>query len=326
MRRLVLAGLLCLAAFLHNDEARAADPVFIEMTIDQPSRLTVGERVQYTFVVEVDGGTQVALAPAALPPEVALVDPPQETRVPLPNGREQVTLSLEVAPFVVGEVELPPLPLRYSSPDGSSGTLQGNASVLNVSSILPASGQVQPRGLKPQAQIGTPPAGWVTPAIVAAAAGLAVLLLALLLRIALLQARSRRRNAAPVVLMQPQGPEDLARNALDEAGAAFGADGDYTAYYRALGTAVRTYLSERHGFPAFALTTRELEEAMIAKGIDRWQVRVTAGLLNQCDAVVYASYRPAAERADADLTAAYEIIEITRPEEEQAVDEQVVVS
>jgi hypothetical protein len=61
-------------------------------------------------------------------------------------------------------------------------------------------------------------------------------------------------------------------------------------------------------------------------GHDRWQVRVAGGLLTQCDAVVYARYRPAAERADADLTAAYEIVEMSRPEERAAAPEEVAVS
>ncbi len=55
---------------------------------------------------------------------------------------------------------------------------------------------------------------------------------------------------------------------------------------------------------------------MLKRGLDRWQVRVASGLLEQCDAVVYAQYRPAPERADADLTAAYEIVEMSRPEPE----------
>jgi hypothetical protein len=55
---------------------------------------------------------------------------------------------------------------------------------------------------------------------------------------------------------------------------------------------------------------------MLKRGLDRWQVRVASGLLEQCDSVVYARYRPAAERADADLTAAYEIVEMSRPEPE----------
>ena len=76
---------------------------------------------------------------------------------------------------------------------------------------------------------------------------------------------------------------------------------------------LRNYLTERFGFPAFALTTTEMQDEMVRRGIDRWQARIVGGLLNQCDAVVYARYRPAIERADADLTAAYEIVEMSRP-------------
>jgi hypothetical protein len=114
--------------------------------------------------------------------------------------------------------------------------------------------------------------------------------------------------------MTEELPEDRARVVLDTAGAGFSIGGDYIEYYSSIGVTVRRYLTERYGFPAFALTTRELEAEMLKRGLDRWQVRVASGLLQQCDAVVYASYRPAAERADADLTAAYEIVEMSRPE------------
>ena len=38
-----------------------------------------------------------------------------------------------------------------------------------------------------------------------------------------------------------------------------------------------------------------------------------SGLLQECDGVRYGQYVPAAARADADLTAAFEIVEMTRP-------------
>jgi hypothetical protein len=78
--------------------------------------------------------------------------------------------------------------------------------------------------------------------------------------------------------------------------------------YRRLATAVRTVLSERYGFPASALTTGELQHRMEAEGVDRWQARLVGGLLEECDAVVYAGYRPAIERREADLTMAREIV------------------
>ena len=112
------------------------------------------------------------------------------------------------------------------------------------------------------------------------------------------------------------GPEDRARAILEAAGAAFATNRDFVAYYGTIAVTVRNYLTERYGFHAFALTTVELRNEMNRRGIDRWQARLVDGLLTQCDSAVYARYMPALERADHDLTAAYEIVEMSRPQPE----------
>ena len=63
------------------------------------------------------------------------------------------------------------------------------------------------------------------------------------------------------------------------------------------------------------MTRSELERGAERAGIDRWPARVIGNLLEQCDAVEFAAFRPAAERRSADLTAAYEIIELTTQQE-----------
>ena len=80
--------------------------------------------------------------------------------------------------------------------------------------------------------------------------------------------------------------------------------------------------TERYGFHAFALTTTELRNEMNRRGIDRWQSRLIDGLLTQCDAAVYARYVPALERAGHDLTAAFEIVEMSRPQPEPVADDE----
>lgn len=322
MRR-ALAGLVLAVAFaLTTMPAHAEDPVIVDLRIDSPPVVTVGDRVGYTIIVEADAGAGIALAAASLPPEVALVAPPEETRQPLDNGREQVSISFQLAPFAVGEIALPPFPLRFSNPDGTTGEVQAFSSVIEVSSVLPA-GQVTPRDLKPQAEIGEAPPTWPLPALAGLLAVAVLLIIAALVRRRVVKYRITRALRQQPVLI---GPEDIARAALDRAGAAFAANRDYVVYYTALGNAVRNYLTQRFEFPAFALTTRELEADMLRLGLDRWQIRVASGLLSQCDAVVYARYRPAAERADADLTAAYEIVEMSRPVEESEQREEVPVS
>ena len=122
--------------------------------------------------------------------------------------------------------------------------------------------------------------------------------------------------ALPETAEEPLGPEDAPAAPSTAPAAHFAAEGDCARLLRVPLGHVRGYLTERFGFPAFALTTAELQAQMTSRGIDRWQARLAGGLLAQCDAVMYAHYRPAAERADADLTAAYEIVEMSRPADE----------
>ena len=83
---------------------------------------------------------------------------------------------------------------------------------------------------------------------------------------------------------------------------------------------VRTYLAARFWFNATALTTRELRERFDAAGIGRWQARLADGLLERCDAAVYARARPDPASADHDLTVAYEIVELSRPRRTEALE------
>ena len=323
MRPAIAALLVAFGLVLTSLPAHAEDPVVVDLRIDSAPVVTVGDRVTYTIVVEVDTGAGIALAAAGLPPEVALVDPPETTRLPLDNGREQVTITFQLAPFIAGEVFMPAMPLRYTNPDGSSGIVQTPSSVIEVTSVLPSAGQVTPRDLKPQAEVGAAPLTWPLPALGGLIAACVLLIITALVRRRVVKYKITRALQRVAVL---SGPEDVARAALDAAGVRFTTTGDLVAYYTALGNAVRNYLTVRYGFPAFALTTRELEAEMMRLGLDRWQVRVAGGLLSQCDAVVYARYRPAGERANADLTAAYEIVEMSRPAEEPAHREEVPVS
>ena len=313
MRTAVLVATALVALVLAPAVVQAADPVVTDLRIEGPDAVTVGDRMRYTVVVEADEGSNVVLAPAGLPPQVSLIATPQSQRRSLGGGRTEITLTFELAPFVPGEIVLPALPLRYSSPDGSTGSLDGPGSRILVTSVLPQDAQIAPRDLKPQARIGTPPPAWVVPAIAAALVAVILLVALALWRRAVLRRRARQEPEPEILGL---GPEDRARRLLDRAGEAFARDGDYIAYYSSIAVTIRNYLTERYGFPAFALTTRELQEEMLRRGLDRWQIRVSSGLLTQCDAVVYAYYRPAGERADADLTAAYEIVEMSRPEPE----------
>lgn len=316
MRKLLsLAVTLALAGLaLLPSGVQAAEPVVLDQRLEAPGRLTVGDRFRLVVVLEADRGTVIGFAPASLPPQLALASRP-ETSSRTRGGRVEVTIRLELAAFVPGQLSVPPLRFVYGGPDGPAGEVSGRPFQLNVESVLAASGDPTPRDLKPQLEI---PVEGATP--VWQIAGAALLLVALSAGLVAWRMRAARKPVAepvPVPVAADQGPEDRARGELDRAGAAFAAGQDYVAYYSTIAVTVRTYLTERFGFPAFALTTRELQDQMVRHGMDRWQARLVSGLLSQCDAVVFAHYRPALERADADLTAAYEIVELARPQARQ---------
>jgi hypothetical protein len=316
LTRLVLLGaLFALVVFaVLASPAAAAEPVITGFEVETPDRLTVGDRFRYVITVEVDAGSTVSVAPAGLPGLLSQADRIATRTRTLADGRSELTLTLEVAAFAPGAHELPALTLRARAPGGATSDFTTPTSFIEVESVLPPEGGVlTPRDLKPQAEVGQGP----PTTLYAVLGGLVV---ALLVVLALIAWRLRRVSTRPALEAVPAvavvAPEDRARHVLDGA-AEMLARRDYAAYYSTLAVTVRTYLTDRFGFPAFALATTELQERMVAEGMDRWQARLVAGLLNQCDAVVFAQYRPATDRADADLTAAYEIVEMSRPEREE---------
>lgn len=289
-------------------EALAEPPVTVRAGVDRDD-VTVGDRITLTVVVEHDDG----LAPAAPdltsafgPFEVLATEPPRERS--LGGGRTETVLVFTVAAFRTGDLEVPPLAIPYRDAAGNPATATAPAIAITVASVIPA-GQspTDVRDLKPQLAVPGGAPAYLTPALGALAAAAAVGLVLLLARVL-----RRRRRPSPAV--PPPSPEDEARAELERI-AALGLPGReaHKQRYRLLGSCVRRYLTRRYDFPAFALTTAELEEQMVGQGVDRWQARLVSGLLQECDDVRYAQYVPAAARADADLTAAFEIVEMTRP-------------
>jgi hypothetical protein len=78
--------------------------------------------------------------------------------------------------------------------------------------------------------------------------------------------------------------------------------------YRMMSAVVKGELARRYNLRATALTSTELRRKLEASG-ERWEARLVSGLLEECDSVIYAGYRPASERREADLTMAREIVE-----------------
>jgi hypothetical protein len=297
--RSVAASLLCLLALSPAIGARAqqAEVRVQEMRVE-PQQATVGDRIEVTVIVAHDDGVTIT-GPGFDADygglEVVEIPPPE-------NDGDSTTLREVLTAFAPGAVTVPPLPIQWTATDGASGTVQTPAQSLEVRSVLQA-GDDTLRPLKPQLDLETEAPSPLVPTSV-------VVMMAVLLAFGyyLMRRAVDARPRRPEVLLPPLSPGDAARRELDALSAA---GADPRPFYAAIAMVMRHYLSAQFDFPAYAMTRTELQREMARAGIDRWPARVTGNLLEQCDAVQFAGFVPPVERREADLTAAYEIIDIT---------------
>ncbi len=313
-----LAALVLGATVASSDRASAQTPeaapsdLEIRVTLDPPEA-RLGERVE--IIVSVTHPSDRLVTAGQLTPSNAIEV--IETRDPVSEVLDSETtvteFSFVIAPFELGQLALGSVPITALREDGT--VTNASASIPPLTVVLglqPNDTELRP--LKPQAEVaGAPPPLLTRTSAALGAAVLSILVLGTGL-VALLRRKPPEAEEQPV---EPLSIEDATRRRLDALGRArYLEDGDFEGYYGELSLAVRDHLEARFGFRATALTTRELERRMTAEGVDRWQARLVAGLLQRCDAAVYAHIHPDAASADHDLTVAYEIVELSRPQRE----------
>jgi hypothetical protein len=310
----ILAGLLAVMPAV----VRAQEPAALTVTVDR-DRVTVGERITVTVVLRLAADAQPNLTDLERqfdPLELLVVGLPEER--PLGAGMKEIRVRYQVAAFRTGGMQLPALTVTFARPDGTTGAATSTPIPISVVSVIPPGADpADVRDLKGQIDLPyTPPvSSRAVAAVIAFVVGVSG-------AAALGGWLVWRRGRAPAlegesVPAPPVAPEAAARAELDRI-AALGLleRGDLTAFHALLAACVRRYLSDRYGFPAFAMTTTELRARMEQLGVGRWQARLTAGLLAECDAVSYAGYRPAPARAESNLAMAYEIVSLSGAEAE----------
>src|SRR5690606_27311427 len=120
--------------------------------------------------------------------------------------------------------------------DGMSGVVQATPATLTIVPVRDASDETL-RALKPQASVAGAPAAWLRPAGIA----LTVIVALTLLGVIAHRVRSRRSGTPPPLV--EHGPEERARERLDELRGLALTDGEaFQAYYGTISTAVRDYL------------------------------------------------------------------------------------
>ena len=316
MRRLLAALLAVVALAAHAGPGRPATaqeapltpPISVQVAFDPPT-VAVGERALLTVTVTHGDDLLISASEPRRGEALQLLDVPPPVSTTAADGEVVTVFSYLLAGFALGELEPGALRVLWLHADGGAGNIEVATPPLIVRSTLTA-GDTELRPLKPQIGIEGAPPAWRRPASVAALA-----VVALGAGAGAWVVRVRRRRAPPeAVEATLSSPEVAARRRLDRLAAARPLEnGDFDGYYGTISTVVRGFLEERFEFRATALTTVELQSRMVGRGVERWQARLVGGLLDRCDAAVYAHRYPDPLSADHDLTVAYEIVELSRP-------------
>jgi hypothetical protein len=309
MRILVVIAAAVLGISFCASGAHAANPTVTSIDVE-PFVARIGDRMTLTITVAHDTGITIS-GPGAAEDfgGLELIEIAEPVTTPADEG-ETTTLVYTVAAFTLGNDAVPPLEINWRGP-GIEGTVTTPAAPFTVDgTVQPGDDTILP--LKAQFEIPQPaPPPYVPATFVAMMAGLTVAGYWLMRRAMAVQPPPLLR---PGAVMAAPDPALVARWQLDALALSGAATTDPGAYYASLAATVRRYLSARYEFPAYALTRREMERGMRQAGIDRWPARLTANLLEECDAVQFAVFRPAIERREQDLTSAYEIVDVTSGE------------
>jgi hypothetical protein len=301
--------LLIVAIAVDAAPASAQEAPLIEVrVVFEPPSVRVGERT--SLVISVLHGPELLIS--ATEPRLvgglelveALPSETTTTRTGLIT-----TFRYVVTSFALGELQPGAVRVSWLMEDGSGGSVTAPSPTLAIrTQVASADGTLRP--LKPQATIGGAAPAWQRPL----AGGVLALALVGVAAWFWVHRRERAQEEDRRLDAPPSGPEEPARARL--AGlteAKLLADGDFDGFYGGISTIVRGYLEERFAFRAMAMTTVELQQQMEDRGVERWQARLVAGLLDRCDAAVYAHRNPDPASADHDLTMAFEIVELSRP-------------
>jgi hypothetical protein len=224
-----------------------AGPVAVKATASK-AEVTVGE----TFAIDVKAtgpaGTTYTFAGEATSDALELRTPPVAAGTTAPH--EPGTHRYEAAVFALGELEIPPIPVRYRLPDGTEGEASSEPLALKVASLLPKDPQEQKLAdVRGPVSVGVGRAFWVALAIAFVLVAAVVVWLV----------RRRRKTEAPRTVAVPALPADVeALRALDAlAASGLLSRGEYRPFYIRLTVAAKRYLERQLGAPVLEMTTAE---------------------------------------------------------------------
>jgi hypothetical protein len=277
-----------------EEPAVEAPPVSVTASASA-DEVTVGE----TFTLEVKAmgppGTTYRFASGASEEEIELRTPEPDTTEEGAPEPEPGTHRYEVEVFALGEVEIPPIPVRYRLPGGTEGEVETGPITVKVGSLLPRDSEEQKladiRGPRP---VGIGLAFWV--ALIVALLVVAALITRLL--------RRRRAESAPETEAVPVVPPDIeALRALDVLAASGLLEARaFREFYIRLTRVAKRYLERRLGAPVVEMTSSETLAFLRANAHGGDLLPVFRELAGAADQIKFARGEGLAEAAERHLS------------------------
>jgi hypothetical protein len=275
-------------------------PVTVTATASK-SEVTVGEAFTIELTAAGPAGTTYTFPGAAETDGFELRTPPPEPKgVPVAEA-EPGTHRYQAALFVLGEVEIPPIPVRYRLPDGTEGEAASAPLPLKVVSLLPKDPREQKLAdIRGPLSVGIGRAFWV---------GL-VLALGLTGTLAVWLLRRRRKAEAPAVVAVPEVPPDAEALRALETLAASGllARAEYRPFYIRLTVIAKRYLERRLGAPVLEMTTAETLAFLRGHRHGGDLLPVVRDLAEAADRIKFAKGQGLADEAERHLAAVRDLV------------------
>lgn len=274
----------------------------------QPRKMTIGDRIRFTFEVTAPVGMDISpLAGATVFGEWEVLESRPAAPRDAGGGMLERTYEYTLTTWAAGKSEFPGLALSYTTTGRKSGVYRTPPAAITVDSVL--AGEKNPQEMRPpKGLIGYRSIWpWVWGALAVAAAFAAAWWW-----------RRRRIRAALAAGLLPGVPlrpaEDVAREALDElAVSGLAESGEVKLFYIRLSDIIRRYVEGKFGIPALDRTTAELlPEIRRDPRLGRLAPEIR-NFFEDCDLAKFAKYVPSPDDIMGDLAHARKVVDETAP-------------
>ena len=290
--------------------------VNVKATVDK-NKVTIGDKIRYTIVIEHDAGIQVQF------PELGgnlgefeikdykIIGPKTKLYFsPLWFKKKVVTeYRYIITTFTTGEFKIPTSTITYSGDNGENKEIQSGEITVFVESVKPTDRDRDDiRDIKPPVGI---PRGWffyfclIFIPLLLIGSGLGYLL----------YRQKKEVSFFGEDKKKPLPPHELAYERLEKLEAmGLIEQGKIKEYYIILSEIVRRYLEDRYKIPVLDRTTNELYRYLRQDtDMDRKHCSLLKEFLEECDLVKFSKYVPEEEIIKDDTSTARKIIDLTKP-------------